>query len=337
MRIILEPGLALNYLKKTDSDITIGDLAMTADIYIVSLRTFVAQWARIYDILDLGGRIIIEKTDESVITQWHVASSSHYITRMQSGQIRWITGGDAPDTVQNLNSEHFLAATLGSQEYGVPLINYDHRQRNHSFLFTNRKLRPHRQYLIHLLEKQKLLDDALWCNHDAELTWGHPKFNQVYSTDPVSTKKLPPGYDVENPGWVDGVIVPAQYFDTWFTLVPETVFEYPASFRTEKFYKPVLATHPFVVCANQGFYRDLKNLGFQTYNQWIDESFDGIEDGQKRIERLVDVVAWLVKQDLKKFWEETKDTRLYNLRHAFELHSNQRDTFTQQLKDFVNA
>jgi hypothetical protein len=181
------------------------------------------------------------------------------------------------------------------------------------------------------------LDDALWCNHDSDITWGHPQFNHVYSTDPVPTKKLSPEYDVENPGWIDGVIVPAQYLNTWFTLVSETVFEYPASFRTEKFYKPVLATHPFVVCANRGFYRDLKNLGFQTYNQWLDESFDNIEDGEKRMKRLVEVVDWLVKQDLKKFWDETRDTCLYNLRHAFELHSSQRDTFTQQLKDFVNA
>jgi hypothetical protein len=149
MRIIVESSCALNYLK-SDSEIEIGQLAITADIYVMSLKTFVQQWPRVYDMLERGGRAVIEKTDESVITQWHIATSPHYVTRMQSGQIRWITGGHAPDNICNLNSEHFLAATLGSQTYGVPLMNYDHRPRNHSFLFTNRKLRPHRQYLIHL-------------------------------------------------------------------------------------------------------------------------------------------------------------------------------------------
>jgi hypothetical protein len=337
MQIILEPGLALNYLSH-DSDITVGHLAMTPDIYVISLRTLIQNWrhARILDILELGGRIIIEKTDESVVTQWHIASNPHYLSKMQSGQIRWITGGDAPNGIVNLNSEHFLAATIGSQPYGVPLLDYNRYNRKHTFLFTNRKLRPHRQYLINLLQKQELLENALWCNHDKDITWGHPDFNKVYSQETVETKHLPAGYDVDA-DWVDGVIVPAQYKETWFTLVSETVFETPASFRTEKFYKPVLAGHPFIVCANRDFYKDLKHLGFQTYGQWIDESFDSIDDGQERIQRLVQEVSWLTQQDLPKFWEETKETRLYNLRHAFAIHSSQQQTFTQQLKDFVNA
>jgi hypothetical protein len=335
MQIIVEPGLALNYLK-SDSEIQVGHLGMSADAYVVSLKTFVNQWPRIYDILEMGGKIIIEKTDESVVTQWHIISNSHYITRMNSGQIRWVTGGDAPNGIVNLNSEHFLAATIGSQPYGIPLLDYNKYNRKHTFLFTNRKLRPHRQYLINLLQKQELLENALWCNHDKDITWGHPDFNKVYSQETVEAKHLPAGYDVDA-DWVDGVIVPAQYKETWFTLVSETVFESPASFRTEKFYKPVLAGHPFMVCANHGFYQDVKNLGYQTYHQWIDESFDHIEDGQQRIHRLVDVVAWLVKQDLPKFWEETKEVRLYNQHHALTIHSSQQQTFTQQMKDFVNA
>lgn len=338
MRIIIEPGLALNYLKTPDSDVVIGDLAMTADIYIISLKTFVVQWPRILDILNLGGRIVIEKTDESVVTQWHVASSPHYITRMRTGQIRWITGGDAPNGIVNLNSEHFLAATIGSQPYGIPLLDYDRCRREYTFLFTNRKLRPHRQYLVHLLQKHQLLDHALWCNHDSDITWGHPEFNQIYSTDKVATQNLPQGYDVDsNPGWIDGVIVPAQYKSTWFTLVSETVFESPASFRTEKFYKPVLAGHPFIVCANRGFYQDLKNLGYKTYGDWIDESFDLIDDGQKRIERLIEQIQWLIAQDLPKFWNETQEVRLYNQRHALAIHNNQQQTFTQKMKDFAHA
>jgi len=310
---------------------------MTVDIYVISLKTFISQWPRICDILELGGRIVIEKTDESVITQWHIASDPHYITRMRSGQIRWITGGDAPKEITNLNSEHFLAATIGSQSYGIPLLDTNKHSCPYSFLFTNRKLRPQRQYLIDLLQQRGLLEDALWCNHESDVTWGHPHFNCTYSTAKIPTRKLPVGYDVDNPGWIDGIIVPKQYQDTWFTLVSETVFESPTSFRTEKFYKPVLAGHPFIVCANRGFYQDIRNLGFKTYSDWIDESFDLIDDGQQRIQRLVDQIAWLVKQDLTKFWAETHQVRLYNQHHALAIHSNQQQTFTQQMKEFVNA
>ena len=155
MQIIVEPGLALNYLKP-DSEIQLGHLSMTADAYVISLKTFVSQWPRACDILEMGGKIIIEKTDESPVTQWHMVSNQHYVTRMLSGQIRWITGGDAPNGIVNLNSEHFLAATIGSQPYGIPLLDYDRHRRDHTFLFTNRKLRPHRQYLVNLFAKETL-------------------------------------------------------------------------------------------------------------------------------------------------------------------------------------
>ena len=337
MRIIVEPGLALNYLR-LDANITQGLLAMTPDIYVISLRTFVQQWPRVCDMLDLGGRAVIEKTDESVITQWHIASSPHYITRMNTGQICWITDGDAPETVANLNTEHFLAATIGSQPYGIPLLNYQPHTRPYKFLFTNRKVRPHRRYLIHRLHQEGLLDKSLWCNHEEHTTWGHPDFNVNYTSASLPTQSLPSGYDPDQlPNWIDGVIVPAQYLDTWFTLVSETVFESPASFRTEKFYKPVLAGHPFLVCANYGFYRDLHNLGFRSFNHLIDESFDVIINGKDRMDRLIDTAKWLCQQDLAEFWNAAKEVCLYNQHRALELHNSQHHSFTQQLKEFMNA
>ena len=337
MQIIIEPGLALNYLKD-DSEILSGHLAITPDIYVVSLKTFVQQWPRICDMLENGGRVIIEKTDESVITQWHVASSPHYITRMRSGQIRWITGGDAPEGIVNLNSEHFLSATIGSQPYGIPLLDYKHYHRPYTFLFTNRKVRPHRRYLIHRLEQEGLFKNALWCNHEGRDTWGHPDFNINYTNENVPVQPLPQGYDPEQlPAWVDGIVVKEQYLDTWFSLVSETVFESPASFRTEKFYKPVIAGHPFVICANTGFYRDLHNLGFRSFNHLIDERFDVIINGKDRIDRVVDTVKWLCQQNLAEFWQAAREVCLYNQHRALELHNSQHHSFTQQLKDFMHA
>ena len=48
-------------------------------------------------------------------------------------------------------------------------------------------------------------------------------------------------------------------------------------------------------------------------------------------------MGWLVKQDLSKFWEESQQVRLYNQQHALAIHSNQQQTFTQQMKDFAHA
>jgi hypothetical protein len=337
MPIIVESGLALNYLK-TNQEIQVGTLDSSADCFIISLHTLQHQWTEVEKILIAGGTVAVEKTDESVITQWHVIQSQRYRQWILQGRLKFVTGGDAPTDIGNLNSEHFLAATVGSQSYGIPLLDYKNNPRPYKFLFTNRKVRPHRRYLIHRLHQEGLLANSLWCNHEGHTTWGHPDFNVNYTDAIPPTQQLPSGYDPEQlPDWIDGIIVKQQFLDTWFTLVSETVFESPASFRTEKFYKPVLAGHPFLVCANYGFYRDLHNLGFRSFNHLIDESFDVIINGKDRMDRLISTVQWLCQQDLAQFWNAAKEVCLYNQHRALELHNSQHHSFTQQLKEFMNA
>jgi hypothetical protein len=337
MPIIVETGLALNYLK-SDQEIQVGTLDSTADCFIISLQTLQQQWFTVEKILLAGGTVAVEKTDESAITQWHVVQNQRYRSWVSQGRLRFITGGNAPAEIGNLNSEHFLAATIGSQPYGTPLLNYQTYTRPYKFLFTNRKVRPHRRYLIYRLHQEGLLANSLWCNHEEHTTWYHSDFNVNYTNENVPVQQLPQDYDPKDPPpWVDGVIVKQQFLDTWFTLVPETVFELDASFRTEKFYKPVLAGHPFVICANSGFYRDLHNLGFRSFGHLIDESFDVIINGKDRMDRLISTVKWLCQQDLSEFWNSAREVCLYNQHHALELHNSQHHSFTQQLKEFMNA
>lgn len=334
MPITVEPGVALNYLQD-DPDFVSGHLSMTTGYYIISQRTFVQQWPRVYEVLRQGGVVAVEKTDESIVTQWHIVSSPHYVTWIKTGQLRWITGGDAPDHICNLNTEHFLAATVGS---GFEPIHQWPAQRPYSFLFTSRKLRPHRRYLISEMNKMNLFENALWANHEDLDSWGHPDFNRVYTRDSVPKNTLPQGYDPDPmPSWVDGVIVPEQYQHTWFSVITETVHEDVHSFRTEKTYKALLAGHPFIVSANAGFLEDLHNMGFETYDHWIDEIYDQIQDGERRIQSVVHEIKWLLDQDLSEFWRETERVRLCNQRRALELHNSQLKTFNQQLKEFMYA
>jgi hypothetical protein len=50
------------------------------------------------------------------------------------------------------------------------------------------------------------------------------------------------------------------YIDTYFSVVTETIFDYPYTFRTEKIWKPMIMGHPFVAAANRGYYRDLHSV-----------------------------------------------------------------------------
>ena len=135
-----------------------------------------------------------------------------------------------------------------------------------------------------------------------------------------------------NNTWGDAVIDGRAYADTYFSLVTETVFNYPYSFRTEKIWKPIAVGHPWIAVANSGFYRDLKNMGFKTFGELIDESFDQIENSQDRIKRIAHVVEDLCRQDLAKFVQECYNVCKYNQQHYAEL----RHQIPQQLPyDFL--
>ena len=129
-----------------------------------------------------------------------------------------------------------------------------------------------------------------------------------------------------NSEWGEAYIYPAPYIDTYFSLVSETVATKDYSFRTEKFWKPIILGHPWVVIANKGFLRDLRNLGFRTFANIFDESFDMVDDDQKRLEMIADVVKDLCHSNLQQFLETCKEICYYNQQHVIEFNKqNKKD------------
>ena len=144
-------------------------------------------------------------------------------------------------------------------------------------------------------------------------------------------------YHLWNNEWGASHVNLNSYTDTYFSLVTETVFDYPYSFRTEKIWKPIAMGHPWIAVANQGFYRDIRNLGFQTFDGIIDESFDSIERSQDRIERIAQVVEDLCKQDLDQFLATCYNICKYNQQHYVELVQRKPEKFTDQLYQFLTS
>ena len=105
-------------------------------------------------------------------------------------------------------------------------------------------------------------------------------------------------YELFNDQWGEIYLRAKPYLDTHFSLVTETVFEYPYSFRTEKIWKPIAMGHPWIAVSNRGYYRDMHNLGFKTFQHVIDESFDLIDHNPTRIERIATIIEDLCQQDL---------------------------------------
>lgn len=81
---------------------------------------------------------------------------------------------------------------------------------------------------------------------------------------------------------------------SYFNLIVETDLEHNHSFfLTEKTIKSVITGQPFVVFSNMHHLKNLKEIGFKTFSECWDESYDDIEDLDLRIDAIVKLCEFL--------------------------------------------
>jgi hypothetical protein len=157
-------------------------------------------------------------------------------------------------------------------------------------LFLNLNRLPHswRLNVIKLLKRKKLLDNSYW----SCLGIQKPKTLGV-PYDYVDCWK--PNYDI--PG--NNKNLSYYHYNTYFSLVNESEVDRDILFLTEKILKPIYYGQPFIVIANPHFLKYLKELGYETYSEIFDESYDEILDLNKRIDKVVSEIDRLSKLSKK--------------------------------------
>lgn len=93
-------------------------------------------------------------------------------------------------------------------------------------------------------------------------------------------------------------IIPVEvYNNTYYSIIAETDYVNQVVFFSEKTVKPILAKRLFVVFSGYKFLETLQNLGFQTFQGIIDESYDLMPDGQERWAAAVEQIKFLCQSD----------------------------------------
>lgn len=108
------------------------------------------------------------------------------------------------------------------------------------------------------------------------------------------------------------------YNDSCYSIVAETNASNQFNFYTEKIVKPILGRRLFVVIAGQGYLKNLQSLGFRTFNEVIDESYDNEVDDQTRWRMAMDQVRYLTVQDPEEIQAKIKDVVEHNQRLMLE-------------------
>jgi hypothetical protein len=302
------------------------------------------------------GRIIFSNPAEGSQTML-MQMARHGITELvQNKTIGLIASGDIEPGFEYCKTDYFTDIVEYDENKSAALLAalQQKQHRPYDFLFLNGRLRPHRKYLIDGLRMRSLLDHALWTNLESSVTLPHTANLNVADCEPI--RLLPAEYEIEraqhnladlpesgfvktqlfNNTWGDAIVNHRCYIDTWFSLVSETVCDYPYSFRTEKIWKPILMNHPFVVAANRGFYHDLHQAGFRTFYSLIDESFDLIDRPDERLGRIISEIDYICKTGPDKFWIAAQDICKYNRQRLIEYNQEQRSQFPDNLRKYLD-
>ena len=110
-------------------------------------------------------------------------------------------------------------------------------------------------------------------------------------------------------------IIPVDiYNQTAYTVVAETNYDNHYSFYTEKIVKPILAERLFIVFSGQHYLRNLRSLGFKTFDGIIDETYDSIEDNNLRFKLACEQMQYLIDQSQDKILEQIRPITEHNKR-----------------------
>jgi len=234
----------------------------------------------------------------------------------------------------------------GPQEARSLLTVPQHKTLHKRFVCFNRVLRLHRIQLLAHMVNRGLLHDCFYsfspvvqgthmlhyCQHVRE-----PQHWHTVDTMRRLEPQLP-------------LILDRQDFDTNFathhqtqdvqfyydhsaiSVVTETLFYDTAVFFSEKTFHPMRYGQPFVMVGAPGMLRQLRELGYRTWHNWFDESYDDISDHHQRLEAIVallhDISQW-PDHKLQQFLMESRDNCVHNQLWLFDAIDRQPCYFDQ--------
>jgi len=124
--------------------------------------------------------------------------------------------------------------------------------------------------------------------------------------------------------WYGGYPSMDLYRNCWFEIVPETLYK-NGHYFTEKTNKPIATKTPFLTVSSQGYLTYLESLGFRTFKDLIDESYDKQDRIEDRVSLMLDQAEDIIKNGSESFYNASKEildhnqSRLQELSGSFEL------------------
>lgn len=218
--------------------------------------------------------------------------------------------------------------------------------RDNYFLFKVRRARPYRVALAMAMHEDGLLEQADWSfltkldrvdwlssiyGKDYGFKLSEKKIDQFCAKTPKTlVHEREDTYDTIS-SWTDSQI--KSYLNAYFYVCTETYTEGPYKSVTEKICKPMANFMPFLFNSFPGALALLRSLGFKTFHPFIDESYDGEPNSQKRTYMIYQEIKRLCamdKKELHKWYWKQQDILIHNRETLLNLYK-----VDSTLKNFI--
>lgn len=168
----------------------------------------------------------------------------------------------------------------------------------------------------------------------------------------ISNTKLPLRIDytgtIPNTSFVLSAVEQTQ--ESFIYVVTETCYWERKHHLTEKIFKPIVSKMPFILVGPAHNLKYLKEYGFKTFDRWLDESYDDIEDPIERMHAIGQVLLDLSNRsldDLTDILKEMEPVLEHNYNRFYsndlldycwdELKTNLRSSFDPKVYDSIPA
>jgi hypothetical protein len=209
----------------------------------------------------------------------------------------------------------------------------------HKFLHMNFAHRMHRQLFSKFLIRESLIEgNCVAINKVGPDTYNRKAYEKNWEGACVPTKN--------NDGWFYNQRLLDLYRDTPLVthknqniddnigsyhhdfvcksaiyIISETIFDHPYPIFSEKVISALLSNRPFLLIGPVHSLKALKERGYKTWDNIIDESYDNISDPNQRMEQIFDLVRKINEKPLDELRQnvlQSKDKLVHNQKLMLE-------------------
>jgi hypothetical protein len=186
--------------------------------------------------------------------------------------------------------------------------------------------KPMRDIFYTLLKQNKLLDRCLVNLFDeyksSFLNLSTQDIDVWFRSNSVTTDEI-------DGNFASQYISKHIYENSWISVVAESQHSNDFFFPTEKTGKALFGKRPFIILSGQHYLRTLRSLGFRTFGNVIDESYDEIEDCAERTQAAFASFTKLMRSDQNIVRAQLSEILEHN--HALLCNKNQLNKDAQNM------